>query len=206
LTSVQAAYRFEASNHMLVSEAQSESRDVYIGGFVGQLVSAMIWFTSAAIATIVNPATGFWTLAIGGAAIFPLTKLMLHMSGRRTALARQNPLRNLAIQIAFTVPLVLPVAGIATLYHPGFFYPSCMVIVGAHYLPFVFLYGMKTYAGLAATLVAAGYAIGIVIPSRIVIGGWVGGAILVTFAFALLVAYKKGPTSQPVVRREFQHD
>ena len=51
---------------MLVSEAQSESRDVYIGGFVGQLVSAMIWFTSAAIATIVNPATGFSTWQLAG--------------------------------------------------------------------------------------------------------------------------------------------
>jgi hypothetical protein len=191
---------------MQLYEAQRESREVYIGGFVGQLVSATIWFTSAAIATIVNPATGFWALAVGGAAIFPLTKLMLHMSGRRTALARQNPLRSLAIQVAFTVPLVLPVAGIATLYNPSFFYPSCMVIVGAHYLPFVFLYGMKTYAALAATLITAGYVIGTVTPSRIVFGGWVGGAILFAFAFALLVAYKKGSTSQPVVRREVQDD
>jgi hypothetical protein len=177
---------------MLVSEAQFEVRSVYLGGFVGQFVSAVIWFASAAIATFVDPKTGFWSLAIGGAAIFPLTQLLLRLSGRRASLTRQNPLRNLAIQVAFTIPSVLPVAGAAALYTPGFFYPACLMIVGAHYLPFVFLYGMKTYAALAATLICAGFLIGFLIPNQIIVGAWVGGAVLFAFAFGLLAAYKAG--------------
>ena len=51
---------------MLLSEAQCEVRTAYLGGFVGQLVSAMIWFASAAIATLVDAKTGFWALALGG--------------------------------------------------------------------------------------------------------------------------------------------
>lgn len=137
---------------MLISEAQREVRTAYLGGFVGQLVSAMIWFVSSVIATFVDPKTGFWTLAIGGAAIFPLTQALLRMAGRRAALARPNPLSSLGMQIAFTVPLVLPLAGAAAIHRPGWFYPACLVIVGAHYLPFAFLYGMKTFAGLAAAL------------------------------------------------------
>ncbi len=181
---------------MLISEAQSETRDVYLGGFVGQLASALIWFTSAAVATFVDPKTGFWTLAIGGAAIFPLTQALLRMSGRRASLSKQNPLRNLAMQIAFIVPLVLPLAGAAALYRPGWFYPACMVIVGAHYLPFVFLYGMKTFAALAATLTCVGFAIGFIAPDEVVMGGWLGGAVLFIFAFCLLIAYKKGLAKQ----------
>jgi hypothetical protein len=177
---------------MLISDAQREVRTVYLGGFVGQLVSALIWFASAAIATIVDPPTGFWALAIGGAAIFPLTQAMLRMAGRKAALAQQNPLGNLAMQIAFTVPLVLPVAGAAALHRTGWFYPACMIIVGAHYLPFVFLYGMKTFAVLAAALTGAGFAIGLIAPDKVVMGGWVGGAVLFAFAFALLAAFKKG--------------
>ena len=177
---------------MLISEAQCEVRTVYWGGFVGQLVSAMIWFASSAIATFVDPKTGFWALAIGGAAIFPLTQTLLRMAGRRTALARENPLSSLAMQIAFTVPLVLPVARAAAIHRPGWFYPACLVIVGAHYLPFVFLYGMKTFAVLAAALTCAGFAIGLIAPNQIAMGGWVGGVILFAFAFALLAAYKKG--------------
>jgi hypothetical protein len=161
----------------------------------GQLVSAMIWFASTAVAAFVDPVIGFWTLAIGGAAIFPLTQALLRLSGRRASLDRQNPLGHLAMQIAFTVPLVLPLAGAAALYRPGWFYPACLIIVGAHYLPFVFLYGMKTFAGLAATLLCAGFAIGMMEPNQVVMGGWAGGIILFAFAFILRAAYRSGLTA-----------
>lgn len=177
---------------MLIADAQSEVRTVYMGGFVGQLVSALIWFASAAVATFVEPKAGFWTLAIAGAAIFPLTQALLRLAGRRAVLAQNNPLRYLAMQIAFTVPFVLPVAGAAALYNPGWFYPACLVIVGAHYLPFVFLFGMKTFAALAATLLCAGFAIGMLAPDKLALGGWIGGTVLFTFAFGLLAAYKRG--------------
>jgi hypothetical protein len=182
---------------MLISDAQREVRTVYLGGSVGQLVSALIWFASAAIGTFLDRKTGFWALAVGGAAIFPLTQALLRMTGRRAVLARENPLGTLAMQIAFIVPIVLPLAGAAALYRPGWFYPACMVIVGAHYLPFVFLYGMKTFAALAAALTCAGFAIGMLVPDQVVLGGWVGGVILLVFAFGLLVAFKKPfkPTS-----------
>lgn len=176
---------------MLISEAQREVRTVYLGGFVGQLVSAMVWFASAAIATFIDPVTGFWALALGGVAIFPLTQVGLRLAGGRAALSPGNPLRGLAIQIAFTIPSVLPVAGAAALHRLGWFYPACLMIVGAHYLPFVFLYGMKTFAALAAALLCAGFALGFLAPDMVVMGGWVGGAVLFVFAFALLVAYRK---------------
>jgi hypothetical protein len=175
---------------MLIADAQREVRTVYLGGFVGQLVSSLIWFASASIATFVDPKTGFWALAIGGAAIFPLTQAALRLAGREAALSRQNPLGYLAMQIAFTVPLVLPVAGAATLHSMGWFYPACMIIVGAHYLPFVFLYGMKTFAVLAAALTSAGFATGMLAPGAPAVGGWIGGAILFVFAFGLLAAFK----------------
>jgi hypothetical protein len=181
---------------MLISDAQREVRTVYLGGFVGQLVSAMIWIASAAIATFVDPKTGFWALAIGGAAIFPLTQALLRLAGRRATLSQENPLGLLAMQIAFTVPLVLPVAGAAALHRLGWFYPACLIIVGAHYLPFVFVYGMWTFAALAAALICAGYAIGLIAPDEVVLGGWVGGVILSAFAFGLLAAYRKGSAAQ----------
>jgi hypothetical protein len=155
-------------------------------------VSSIVWFASAVVAEFVNPVTGFWTLAVGGAAIFPLTQALLRMSGRPTSLAPGNPLRGLAIQVAFTVPINLPVAGAAALYQRGWFYPACLIIVGAHYLPFVFLYGMRTFAGLAAALISAGFAIGMLAPGRVVLGGWVGSAILFVFAFVLLAVHKRG--------------
>lgn len=57
-----------------------------------------------------------------------------------------------------------------------------MVIVGAHYLPFVFLYGMREYAVLATVLIAGGVTIGYILPDTFITGGWVGGASLLLFA------------------------
>jgi hypothetical protein len=175
---------------MHIADAQRESRTVYVGGFVGQLVSALVWFTSATVATVVDPITGFWTLALGGMTIFPLTTGFLRLAGRKASLSRENPLRYLAMEIAFTIPFVLPVAVAASLHERGWFYPACMIIVGAHYLPFVFLYGMKTFALLAMALMGAGYAIAVKAPEKIVMGGWVGGAILFVFAFILLAVFQ----------------
>jgi hypothetical protein len=94
--------------------------------------------------------------------------------------------------VAFTVPLALPLAGAAAIHRAGWFYPACLVIVGAHYLPFVFLYGMRTFAVLAAALIGCGYAIGLLAPDEVLLGGWVGGVVLLVFAAGLLAAYRTG--------------
>jgi hypothetical protein len=176
---------------MDLSEAQRESRTVYLGGSVGQFVSGLIWLVSATVATVTEPKIGFWTLAIGGAAIFPLTQALIRLSGRKTSLSKENPLGSLAMQIAFTVPLVLPVAVAAAFYQLGWFYPGCLIIVGAHYLPFMFLYGMKTFGVLASAMLVAGFAIGTQVPQQVVLGGWVGGGILLAFAGVLWMVFRK---------------
>jgi hypothetical protein len=62
------------------------------------------------------------------------------------------------------------------------FYPAVLMLVGAHYLPFVFLYGMPAWLGLAGAMLAAGYVLGWVAPQGFAFGGWLGAALLVAFA------------------------
>jgi hypothetical protein len=76
---------------MLIADAQRDVRTVSLGGFVGQLVSSIVWFASAAVAAFVDPVVGFWALAVGGATIFPLTQALLRICGRPTALAPGIP-------------------------------------------------------------------------------------------------------------------
>jgi hypothetical protein len=81
--------------------------------------------------------------------------------GHSHSLPKGHPMNALAIQVAFTLPLTLPlplVIGIAVL-RPAWFYPALMITLGAHYLPFVFLYGMWQFGVLSATLIASGLAI-----------------------------------------------
>ena len=170
---------------MEVAEAQQEVRSVYVNGTVGQAVSGIIWLVSAGLGTFISAHAGVISLAVGGAFIFPLTQLVLRLSGRSATLSSENPLNGLAMQVAFIVPLLIPVIGAAALYNIDWFYPAFMVVVGAHYLPFVFLYGMREYAILAAVLIGGGVIIGWMLPNRFTVGGWAAAIVFLIFSLSV---------------------
>jgi hypothetical protein len=58
-----------------------------------------------------------------------------------------------------------------------------MIVVGAHYLPFITLYGMKMFAILAGVLVLGGAGLALYGPSIFSLGGWFTAVLLVIFAF-----------------------
>lgn len=168
---------------MHVQDAQREVRTVFVGGFWGQLVSSIIWLVSAALATWVSTKAAICTALVGGFFIYPLTKLLLRLSGRRASLAPDNPLGQLGMQVAFAgaLPLLLlsPVAQLRL----TLFFPALMVIMGAHYLPFNFLYGMRIFIPLGMALAVCGVLIAFYAPGSFSLGGWIGGGILFVFAW-----------------------
>jgi hypothetical protein len=168
---------------MLVEDAQREMRTVFIGGFWGQLLLSALWLASASLATWDTPRAAILELVIGGFFIFPAIQLVLRLSGRPASLKSGNPLGHLAMQIAFTLPicmlLLVPVAE----FHLNLFYPAFMIILGAHYLPFTFLYGMRMFIPLSAILVGGGVAIVHYAPGSFSLGAWVVGVTLFVFAW-----------------------
>ncbi len=134
---------------MDISDAQRDVRSVFLGGFAGQLVSSVMWFLSAVLSARYPAKIAIYVLVFGGIFIFPLTQLFLRLMGRQSSLPKGHPMNALATQIAFTVPFSLPLVAAATLHRLNWFYPAFMVVVGAHYLPFIFLYGMWQFGVLA---------------------------------------------------------
>jgi hypothetical protein len=167
---------------MLVQDAQHEVRTVFVGGFWGQLVSSAIWLASAGLGVWVSPRATILTLVIGGIFIFPVTQLLLRLTGRPASLTSGNPLANLAMQIAFTLPLSMLLLVPVTVFRLNWFYPALMILVGAHYLPFAFLYGMRMFIPLCAIFVSSGVAIALYVPHIFSLGGWIGGLTLFIFA------------------------
>lgn len=167
---------------MQVDEAQQELRRVYLGGLVGQSVTGMLWLASSALSTWQSPKAGMLCLVLGGFGIYPATSLILRLLGRPAALGAGNPFRHLAIQVAFVLPLSMLLMVPVVLYRVDWFYPAMMVLVGAHYLPFATLYGMRSFLALAALLVASGVVVAVYLPSRFSVGGWFSGVVLLAFA------------------------
>ncbi|MGD2069960.1 MAG: hypothetical protein PVI57_14910 [Gemmatimonadota bacterium] len=182
---------------MTISEAQAEIRSAFLGGFVGQLVSAVLWAVAAALGTWGRPGPAMVFLVVGGFFIFPLTQLGLRVIGRPGRVGPRNSLNSLGAQVAFVLPLCLPVVGAATLHRTDWFFPAFMVVLGAHYLPFAFLYGMRMFLVLAAVLWLAGCALGLWIPAPFATGAWSTAAVLIVFAVAgrriALAAERPGP-------------
>jgi hypothetical protein len=169
---------------MHVADAQRQIRSTYRGGLPGQAVSAAVWLASAAAATWGSHPMGIVVLVLGGFFIFPLTMLSLRLAGRPARTPAGNPLNALALQVAFTVPLLLPPALALSSRDGDWFYPAMMIVVGAHYLPFVFLYGMRLFAALGAVLLAGGVTLGMLVPAPFVAGALLTAAALAGFGFA----------------------
>jgi hypothetical protein len=168
---------------MEVQEGQREVRLVYLGGFWGQLVSSIIWLASAALGTWLTPRASILAVVVGGFFIFPLTQLMLRLSGRRASVSAENPFHWLGMQVAFVLPLSMLLLVPVGLYRLNWFFPALMILLGAHYLPFAFLYGMRMFLFLAGILIGAGLLVAHSFAGTFSLGAWIAGGTLFVFAW-----------------------
>ncbi|HEV3218860.1 MAG TPA: hypothetical protein VGZ48_03770 [Candidatus Acidoferrales bacterium] len=168
---------------MEIQDAQREVRFVYIGGFWGQLAASAIWLASAAVGTWATPKASILTAVISGFFIFPLTQMLLRLSGRRASVSRENPFNSLGRQVAFVLPFSMLLLVPVGLYRLNWFFPALMVLLGAHYLPFATLYGMRMFLFLAGILMAAGVVIAHYFSGTFSLGAWVTGLTLFVFAW-----------------------
>ncbi len=178
-------------NTMTIAEAQRDVREAHLGGAGGMLVSGALWIASGAIAFTTSPRVAMLTIALGGMFIFPLSMLLTRTLGRSALLADANPFGALARESAFIIPLCLPLVFAVSLARLEWFFPALMVVVGAHYLPFVTLYGMRLYYALGLTLVAVGLLLALG-GAGFAAGAFIGGAIEIAFApFALKLVQRE---------------
>lgn len=167
---------------MTIAEAQREIRFRFSGGFHGQAVSGLLWLASACLATWSTRPAAVAVLVIGGFFIFPITEFLVRTVGSRLTLSRDNSLPQLGMQVAFVLPFSMPLLLPVWKVRPTWFYPAMMILLGAHYLPFVFLYGMPMFAVLAALLIGGGMVIAMYAAASFSLGAWYTAAVLVTFA------------------------
>jgi hypothetical protein len=167
---------------MNIADAQREVRLRFRGGFYGQLVSGALWLLSGGLAVTVGVKGAIIALVFGGFLIFPATESLVRLSGMKK-LADDNTLRYLGMQVAFVLPFSMLLLVPVTLYRTNLFYPAMMILLGAHYIPFVFLYGMRLFAFLAAILIGGGVGIAMYGAKTFSTGAWGTGIVLLVFAF-----------------------
>jgi len=109
--------------------------------------------------------------------------MLLRLSGRRASVSRENSFNSLGMQIAFVLGfsmlLLVPVGH----FRLNWFFPALMILLGAHYLPFASLYGMRMYLVLAGILIVMGIMIALYFAETFSLGAWVTGLALFVFAW-----------------------
>lgn len=175
---------------MEISEAQRDVRRVYVGGFPGLLVSSAVWFISAILGSWVSWQAAMWTLVIGGPFIFFSLEILLRVVGHHTSLSQDNPLNSLVLQLAFLLPMLLPLVVIVFLCRDDWLYPAFMMVLGAHFLPFMFLFGMWQFGALGILFAFSAAVFGLSDAEHFVVSGWYGAIVQLLFAMAMLSAIR----------------
>jgi hypothetical protein len=109
--------------------------------------------------------------------------MLLRLSPRRASVTAENPFTSLGMQAAFVLPFSMLLLVPVGLYRLNWFFPALMVLVGAHFLPFATLYGMRMFLFLAGILIVTGVAIAVYFAETFSLGSWIGGLVLFIFAW-----------------------
>ena len=180
---------------MRIEAAQRDVREAHLGGGCGVLVSGAVWIASGVVALVVGPRAAMLTNFFGGMLIFPLSMLVSRLLGRSGLLADGNPFGALARESAFMMVICIPLAFAAASVKVEWFFPTMMVLVGAHYLPFATLYGMRSYWAIGAAMVGAGYLLAAG-GASVATGAFVGAALELAFAPLAFWLVRREPAAQ----------
>lgn len=164
----------------------TEIRHSYLGGFSILLIEGFFWILAGILWGFVSFKIGILVIIIGGTFFYPLSQL-LQIILKRPKIRKENPLNLLFTQIALIIPFSFPLIFLLTKENVNLFFPALTIIIGAHYLPFIYAYKLKTYWILSPLLVIGGSFFGFMMQDNFDYCAYYTGSML--FLFAILNRY-----------------
>ncbi len=167
----------------VLKDQHTEFRRCHLGGALYLLIEGVLWLTAAVLGTLNLIPAAMLALLFGGMFIHPLATVLSRLMKLQSP-DDSNRLPVLTTWVALTVPLGIPLILMATSSgNENLFFPAFTILVGAHWLPFAYIYSMKSFIALAGVLVLTGVIFGFVFTqSFFACGFWAGGFHLL-FAF-----------------------
>ncbi len=171
---------------MNFNAAQNEMRRAYVNGGIGVLVSGIVWVIAGLVTQNISFQFGMAALFFGGMAIHPVAVLIERVAYKRNKVTALNPMEMLALQTTPILFVGLFAGFLVSKDNPDWFFGIALLAVGARYLIFQTIYGMRHYAVLGFALIAVGFAAiwFVKMPPHLV--AITGGVIELFFSIALL--------------------
>ncbi len=165
------------------------------GGAVYLMVEAVLWLLSAMFGLLGQVPLAIVILMIGGMFIHPIA-LGVSRLLKLPKLDDGNDLPILNTWLALMIPLSLPLVFMAVAGgRTHLFYPAFAVIIGIHWLPFTYVYRMRSFAVFAGVFVATGIVFAFILPQPFAVSGFVVGGELLIFAIVNHLLVRRELTS-----------
>jgi hypothetical protein len=167
-----------------------EIRHSYLGGFSILMLEGFFWILAGIIGNMVSYNIGILIIIVSGIFFYPLGQLF-QVILRRPKISKENSLNALFTQISLIIPFSLPIVLMVTLGNINLFFPALTIVVGAHYLPFIYAYNLKTYWILSILLVIGGSFFGFILTEYFDYCAYYTGSLLIIFAIVNRYLIKK---------------
>ena len=173
---------------MHLGEAQRDMRRAYVNGGVGIFVSGLLWVIAGSVTLYADLFSGMATLFFGGMLIHPLSRLLARRIFYRGRARVANPMEMLALQSTAFLIIGLVIAYMVSGTYGNWFFAITLLAVGARYLVFQTVYGMRMFVvlGLVLIIIAAAALWGGMDPAYVALAG--GATELLCSAFILVPA------------------
>jgi hypothetical protein len=162
-----------------IERARSESIASAGAGFPFLLCFGCTWIAAAAASFALAPSVAAWVYLLQGFVAMPIAILLQRPLGYPKA-SPDNPLDPLALQLVFVQPVAFPALVIVLSLAPEYAPAAFASVVGAHFLPFGWMYRTRIYVVLGIVLSAGAYLLAIALGRRSLhaMGFFVGACLL----------------------------
>jgi hypothetical protein len=156
-----------------------------VAGFPFLLVYGVIWIAAAALTYVVPEVIAPWTYILLGAPAAPLA-IALERRVRYAPPPDPDPLLPLTLQLLFVQIVAFPVALLVWNLAPHFLPVAFAAVVGAHFLPYQWVYRTRIYGVLSIVIAAGPYVLAVLFgKASMHYTGFLVGPILLAGAFAV---------------------
>jgi hypothetical protein len=134
----------------------TQLRRTYLGAAPHTFYTASIWLAGGLVGEFVSKGFGILIFIMGASFTFPVGELIRRSMHVPNLMAKENDLGKMFMLSAFGIPLCYPIIYLVCKSNINYFFPVFSILIGAHYLVFIYGYGMITFGILSLLLVAQG--------------------------------------------------
>lgn len=168
-----------------------EFRQTYLGAAPHSLVVGTLWVISGIVSNYTSTMFTILFFFFATAINFPIGELVRKLMKVPGKMSKDNNLAKLFPLLSLTIPLSIPMVFMACQYNINWFFPAFAILVGAHYLPFVWAYQMPTFAILGVLIVASGSFIGYYYQQSFDLAAYTTGSLIILFGIIHFIIVKR---------------